>query len=169
MAGADFIHRQYLSELFGQHHAWLCLRLRRLLDSEQSAEDVASDTFLQLLASPNVVPIRDPRALLTTIARRLVYERWRRRDQERDYLQELSQEVAVPFASAESHAATLQILDRLDRRLDRLPAKIKSTFVLSRRGGLTYPEIAAHLGISQRSVSDYVEQAETCCRRACLE
>ncbi len=169
MAGADVMHRHYLSELFVQHHAWLCLRLRRLLDSEQSAEDVASETFLQLLASPNVVPIRDPRALLTTIAQRRVYERWRRRDQERDYLEGLALEDAVPFASAESHAATLQMLDRLDRRLDRLPAKIKSTFVLSRRGGLTYPEIAAHLGISRRSVSDYMDQAETCCRRACLE
>jgi DNA-directed RNA polymerase specialized sigma24 family protein len=92
MAGADVVHRHYLSELFVQHHAWLCLRLRRLLDSEQSAEDVASETFLQLLASPNVVPIRDPRALLTTIAQRLVYERWRRRDQERDYLEGLGLE-----------------------------------------------------------------------------
>lgn len=169
MAGADMMHRQYLGELFVQHHSWLCLRLRRLLDSQQSAEDVASETFLQLLASPNVVPIRDPRALLTTIAQRRVYERWRRRDQERDYLAGLALEDAVPYASAESHAATLQILDRLDRRLDRLPAKIKSTFVLSRRGGLTYAEIAAQLGISQRSVSDYMDQAETCCRRACLE
>ncbi|WP_456292587.1 sigma-70 family RNA polymerase sigma factor [Pseudomonas sp. AK106] len=169
MAGADMMHRQYLGELFVQHHSWLCLRLRRLLDSEQSAEDVASETFLQLLASPNVVPIRDPRALLTTIAQRRVYERWRRRDQERDYLAGLALEDAVPCASVESHAATLQILDRLDRRLDRLPAKIKSTFVLSRRVGLTYSEIAAQLGISQRSVSDYMDQAETCCRRACLE
>ncbi|HEX8587974.1 sigma-70 family RNA polymerase sigma factor [Pseudomonas sp.] len=169
MADADVTHRHYLSELFMQHHAWLCLRVRRLLDSTQSAEDIASETFLQLLASPNVVPIRDPRALLTTIAQRLVYEHWRRRDQQRDYLERLSREDAVPGESVESHAATLQALDRLDRRLDRLPAKIKSTFVLSRRGGLTYPEIAAHLGISQRSVSDYMDQAETCCRRACLE
>lgn len=169
MADADVTHRHYLSELFMQHHAWLCLRVRRLLDSTQSAEDIASETFLQLLASPNVVPIRDPRALLTTIAQRLVYEHWRRRDQQRDYLEGLSREDAVPGESVESHAATLQTLDRLDRRLDRLPAKIKSTFVLSRRGGLTYPEIAAHLGISQRSVSDYMDQAETCCRRACLE
>lgn len=169
MTSADPTHSNYVSELFAQHHGWLSLRIRRWVDSMQTAEDIASDTFLQVLAAPNVVPIRDPRALLTTIAQRLVYGHWRRRDQERGYLQGVSQEASVSSASVESHAATLQILDRLDRRLDRLPVKIKSTFVLSRRGGLTYPEIAAHLGISQRSVSDYMDQAETCCRRACLE
>lgn len=169
MSGADLTHRQYLSELFHRHHHWLCERLCRLLDSRDCAEDIASETFLQLLASPNVVPIRQPRALLTTIAQRLIYQRWRRRDLERAYLEGLVLEDDVQTPSPEHQAATLQILDRIDRRLNRLPVKVKATFVLSRSGGLTYPEIATRLGISRSSVSDYMDKAETCCRRACLE
>jgi RNA polymerase sigma-70 factor (ECF subfamily) len=169
MSGAELSHRQYLSDLFQQHYSWLCERLCQHLNSRACAEDIASEAFLQLLASPNVVPIREPRALLTTIAKRLVYQRWRRRDLERDYLAGLVQEDNPHVASAESLAATLQLLDLIDRRLNRLPAKVKSTFVLSRADGLTYPEIAAQLGISSRSVSDYMEKAETCCLRACLE
>jgi len=168
MAGADLTHRQYLSELFVQHHAWLCERLRRLLKSRECAQDIASQTFLQLLASPNVVPIRQPRALLTTIAQRLIYQRWRRGDLERDYVQGLAQEEQQAH-SPEHLAAALQTLDRIDRRLNRLPLKVKATFVLSHTQGLTYPEIAVHLGISQSSVSAYMDKAETCCRRACLE
>jgi len=169
MSGADVSHRQYLSELFQLHYAWLCDRLRRYLDSRACVEDIASETFLQLLASPNVVPIRQPRALLTTIANRLIYERWRRRDLERHYVDALTREEGDHAPSPESLTAALQLLDRLDRRLNRLPAKVKTSFVLSRGSGMTYPEISQRLGISARSVSDYIDKAETCCLRACLE
>jgi RNA polymerase sigma factor (sigma-70 family) len=169
MSGAEISHRQYLGELFHRHYLWLCERLRRHLDSPECAQDIAAETFLQLLASPNVVPIREPRALLTTIAKRLIYQRWRRRDLERDYLEELVQEEGDPALSPERVTEALQTLDRLDRQLNRLPAKVKATFVLSRGSGMTYPQIAAHLGISQSSVSHYMEKAETCCLRACLE
>jgi len=50
-----------------------------------------------------------------------------------------------------------------------LPAKVKATFLLSQLNGLTYPEIAAELGISQRSVSDYMARALNRCLRLCLE
>jgi len=169
MSGVDLSHRHLLSELFQRHYAWLCERLRRHLDGPESAEDIASETFLQLLASPNVVAIREPRALLTTIAQRLIYQRWRRRDLERDYRDGLMLEDDAHAPSPESLAATLQTLARIDRRLNRLPPKVKTTFMLARSVGLTYPEIATQLGISSRSVSDYLQKAETCCLRACLE
>jgi RNA polymerase sigma-19 factor, ECF subfamily len=156
------------AELFQLYYRWLCARLSRV-DGDDSAEDIASETFLQLLASPNVVPIREPRALLITIARRLIYQRWRRRDLERDYLQGLAADDAEHADSPEDLAATLQSLARIDQRLNRLPAKVKTTFVLARGDGLTYPEIAEQLGISMRSVSVYMHKAETCCLRAGLE
>lgn len=167
MSGVDLSHRQYLNELFQRHYGWLCERLRRYLDGPESAEDIASETFLQLLAAPNVVPIREPRALLTTIAQRLIYQRWRRRDLERSYLEGLTFEEDT--SSPERITEIAQALDRIDRRLNRLPPKVKSTFMLSRNVGLTYPEIATRLGISSRSVSDYMQRAETCCLRAGLE
>ena len=51
----------------------------------------------------------------------------------------------------------------LDALLDGLPDKVRTTFVLSRINGLTYPEIARQLGISQRSVSDYMARALSRC------
>lgn len=169
MPAVDSTHREYISSLFGSHYAWLCGRLRRQLDSPACAEDIASDTFMQLLVSPNVVPIREPRALLTTIAQRLIYQRWRRHDLERSHFDELSVIDDSHNPSPERLAQTIETLSRIDRRLDRLPAKVKATFLLSRHSGLTYPQIAVQLGISQRSVSVYMDQAETCCKRACLE
>lgn len=169
MSGAALSHGQTVSDLFRRHHRWLCDHLRRHLRAREWAEDIASETFLQLLAAAKGEPIREPRALLRTIAQRLIYQRWRRRDLERDYLEALVHEERAQTPSPESLAATLQTLERLDRRLNRLPAKVKTTFVLARGSGMTYPEIAVQLNISARSVSDYMDRAETCCRRACLE
>ena len=57
----------------------------------------------------------------------------------------------------------------VDGLLDGLPAKVKATFLLSQVNGLTYPEIAMQLGISQRSVSDYMSKAIHRCLKASLE
>lgn len=169
MSGADTSHSEYVGGLFRSHYQWLCTRLRRHLDSSAHAEDIAADTFVQLLTSPGVVPIRQPRALLTTIAQRLMYQLWRRRDLERAYLDALQLDDVYEAPSPEDLAQMIEALQCIDQLLDGLPAKVKATFLLSQVNGLTYPEIAAELGISQRSVSDYMTKAVSRCLRACLE
>jgi len=169
MSGADTSHSEYVGGLFRSHYQWLCTRLRRHLDSSAHAEDIAADTFVQLLTSPGVVPIRQPRALLTTIAQRLMYQLWRRRDLERAYLDALQLDDVYEAPSPEDLAQMIEAWQCIDQLLDGLPAKVKATFLLSQVNGMTYPEIAAELGISQRSVSDYMTKAVNRCLRACLE
>lgn len=163
MSGADISHRHYVGGLFQSHYAWLCNRLHRHLGSRAHAEDIAADAFAQLLSSPQVLPIRQPRALLTTIAQRLMYQLWRRRDLERGYLEAQGLDDSLP--SPETLAQRLERLQAIDQWLDGLPAKVKATFLLSQLNGLTYPQIAAELGISQRSVSDYMTRAFNRCLR----
>jgi len=122
-----------------------------------------------LLTSPGVVPIRQPRALLTTIAQRLMYQLWRRRDLERAYLEALREDDEQEIPSPEELAQMMEALQTIDQLLDGLPAKVKATFLLSQLNGLTYPEISEQLGISQRSVSDYMTKAVTRCLKASLE
>ncbi|EIK72672.1 RNA polymerase sigma factor, sigma-70 family [Pseudomonas synxantha BG33R] len=159
MSGADTAHSDYVGTLFRSHYAWLCSRLHGHLKSRAHAEDIAADAFAQLLGASGLAPILQPRALLTTIAQRLIYQLWRRRDLERAYLDCLDYDETASTLSAEDLAQQLETLQTIDQLLDRLPAKVKSTFLLSRLHGLTYPEIAAELGISQRSVSDYMARA----------
>ncbi|TFF06096.1 sigma-70 family RNA polymerase sigma factor [Pseudomonas sp. BCA14] len=165
MSGADTTHRDYVGGLFRSHYDWLCNRLHRHLDSRAHAEDIAADTFVQLLSAPGAGPIRQPRALLTTIAQRLMYQLWRRRDLERAYLEALDSEETCSAPSAQELAQMLEALQAIDQLLDGLPAKVKATFLLSQLNGLTYPEIATELGISRRSVSDYMTRAFNRCLR----
>ncbi len=159
MSGADTSHRDYVGLLYRTHHAWLQARLRRYPGSSSYAEDIAADTFTQLLTAGQGMSIREPRALLTTIARRLIYQRWRRRDVEQAYLMKMQHEAPAYSPSPEALTQVDQALQVVEAQLQGLPQKVRNTFLLSRVNGLTYPEIAAQLGISRRSVSDYMSLA----------
>ncbi|MEB0255810.1 RNA polymerase subunit sigma, partial [Pseudomonas sp. 5S2] len=64
----------------------LCSRMHHYHKTRAHAEHIYVDAFEQRLIEPQVAPIRHPRALLNTIAQRMVYQVWRRRDMERAYL-----------------------------------------------------------------------------------
>jgi RNA polymerase sigma factor (sigma-70 family) len=163
MSGTDFSHRNAVGGLFRAHYPWLCTRLRQYMGASPSVEDIAAETFTQLLESPGLTPIREPRALLTTIAQRLVYQLWRRRDLERQHRDQSQGFDSLQAKSPEELTQLTQALHGLDRTLERLPGKVRATFLLSRVDGLTYPQIAAELGISQRSVSDYMTRSKALC------
>ncbi|WP_454565156.1 sigma-70 family RNA polymerase sigma factor [Pseudomonas sp. AIG] len=162
MSGAELCHRHTVEGLFRAHYRWLCAYLRGHLHDTASSEDIAAETFAQLLEAPALRAIREPRALLTTIAQRLLYQRWRRSDLERRHRQQLDVDYA---ASPEDLVHLSQTLNRLDHSLQRLPGKVRTTFLLARIDGLTYPQIAAELGISQRSVSVYMSRSQALCDR----
>lgn len=168
MSGADPLHSEYVGSLFRNHYGWLCTRLRRHLDCMASAEDIAAETFVQIL-SGSAAPVREPRAFLTTIAKRLLFQTWRRRDLERAYLDALCAEDEILAPSPDEQVQMIEALLEIDRLLDGLPAKVKATFLLSQVDGLTYPEIARALGISPRSVSDYMAMAVKRCLKLSLE
>lgn len=73
-------HYSLIGQMFKRDYQWLCASVGRVLGCHHSAQDIASETFVRVLALPDPTAIREPRALLTTIARRLVYEGWRRQD-----------------------------------------------------------------------------------------
>lgn len=165
MSGTDVSHRNHFDGLFRAHYSWLCAHLRRHLGASPSVEDIAAETFVQLLQAPGLAPIREPRALLTTIARRLIYQLWRRRNLEHQHLDQLQHDDPQSVKSPEELAQLSQALQSLDQTLGRLPGKVRATFLLSRVDGLTYPQIAAELGISQRSVSVYMTRSQALCDR----
>lgn len=156
-----------IAELYSDHHGWLYGWLRRQLGCSFQAADIAQDAFVQVLGRPAALAqVREPRAYLTTIARRLVFDSWRRRDLEQAYLAELA---ALPEAfhpSPEERALVLETLLVIDRLLDGLSLRARRAFLLSQLDGLTYKEIAAELGVSASRVRQYMTQAMACCYRA---
>jgi len=151
--------------LYQDHHPWLQSLLRKRLSNREDAADLAQDTFLRLLRAP--VPqeeIREPRRYLATIAKGLVTDLFRRRALERAYLEYLAGLPQALAPSAEEQLALQQTLQEVDRMLQGLPPKVREAFVLAQFEELSYPEIAQRLGVSLRTVSNYLARAlEHCC------
>ncbi|WBS00385.1 sigma-70 family RNA polymerase sigma factor [Pseudoduganella sp. SL102] len=157
------LRNEWLSSEFRRSYGWLTATVHRLVGSRNDAEDLAASTFTELAALDEVGRVRQPRALLTTIARRLTYEFWRRRDLERAWLAELAQRPEGHGASAEEVCMTVEEIVRIDAALATLSAKAREAFILSQFEELGYAEIAARLGVSTSMVRKYVAQALAAC------
>lgn len=151
------------SDWFLQHYVWLTGRMRRQIGCRFAAEDIASEAFLQLLRMSGWQDTRAPRALLTTIAQRLLYEVWRRRDLEQAYLAWAATQPQAAVPSPEERVLMLETLVTIDRVLDGLSAKARSAFLYSQLDGLTYPQIATRLAVSVRMVQKYMTEALRLC------
>lgn len=154
-----------MHSFYQDHHPWLQSLLRKQLSNRDDAADLAQDTFVRLLRAP--LPqeeIRDPRRYLATIAKGLVTDLFRRRSLERSYLEYLATLPLALAPSAEEQLTVQQALLAVDRMLQGLPPKVRETFILAQYEELSYPEIAQRLGISLRTVSNYLTRAmEHCC------
>jgi RNA polymerase sigma-70 factor (ECF subfamily) len=66
-------------------------------------------------------------------------------------------------ASPESLLAVQQALQQLDRLLAGLAPQAREVFVLSQLEGLSYAQIAARTGLSDRTVKRYMAQGFEIC------
>lgn len=157
------LRQQFLSTEFRRSYGWLAACMHRLVGCRNDAEDLASSAFTELAAIEEFERIRQPRALLTTIARRLTFEFWRRRDLERHYLEELARQPGCHDASPEELCLAVEELVRIDAALRRLSVRAREAFLLSQYEDLGYAEIAERLGVSVSMVRKYVAQALDAC------
>ena len=156
------MHRE-IGALYADHHGWLQGWLRRRLGDAHQAADLAQDTFMRLLAREEPVQMREPRAFLTTVAQRVLFNHYRRQQLERAYLEALAQSPQAFAMSPEERALLLEALDEIDRRLVGLPAPVRRAFLLSQLDSMPQAEIATTLGVSLATVKRYIVQAGVQC------
>ncbi len=155
-----------LASLYVNYRPWLVDRLRFRLRNQADAEDLASDTFLQAAVSREpVTAIAEPKAYLSTIARRLLFHFWRRRELEQAYLQWLALHADDMAPSPEAVALGVEMLMRVDAVLHGLPPAVRAVFLYSQLDGLGYEDIARRMGLSVRTVQRHMALALERCLR----
>jgi RNA polymerase sigma-70 factor (ECF subfamily) len=98
----DTVIEQDLDNLYRDHHHWLLALLQRRLGNRSDAADLAHDVFVRLLNRPQSFTHFDgARAYLSTLAKGLCIDLWRRRDIEQAYLDALASqpEPTIPLPS----------------------------------------------------------------------
>ena len=92
MSASDLPLNHAVHALYTEHHGWLFGWLRKKLGCPHNAADLSHDTFVRILTSRDALGgMREPRAFLTTIAKRVLFNHYRRQDLERAYQETLAQ------------------------------------------------------------------------------
>lgn len=150
--------------LYSQHAVWLRRWLQGRTRCHEWAADITQDTFRRLIEHHDDAVVRDPRNLLTVIARRLLIDDVRRREVERAYL---SCHAALcddtETLTPERIAEAVQLLDGLAALLAGMPDQVREAFLLRRLERLTHAEIADRLGVSDRTVKRHIARAFAHC------
>lgn len=144
--------------LFRDHASWLGAWLSRQPWTVQAPEDIVSDVFLSLLSLPNMASVREPRAMMTTIAKRIIFDARRRKKLQIAYEDALS---ALPEAldvSPEERLILVQALQRIDAVLAKLSPRARTAFLMSQIDGMSNKDIAKELNVSLSAVSKYMTQ-----------
>lgn len=145
--------------LYVEHHDWLQGWLRRRLGDAHHAADLAHDTFVRVVAGRQAQKIQEPRAYLTTLAQRVLWNFWRRRELEQAWLDAVASLPQGLAPSPEDYLLVREAVETLDQWLGGLPAKVRQAFLLRRLDGLKHTEIATAMGISVATVERYLKQA----------
>lgn len=152
-----------LASLYDENHRWLRAWLYRQLRCPQDAADLTQDTFLRVFDSRQLVRLDEPRAFLSTVAKRLLFSFWRRKRLEQAYLDSLALLPEQFFPSEEDLALVREALESIDRLLCGLPVRVRRIFLLSRLEGLSQPQIAEVVGVSLATVERDLRRAFVHC------
>lgn len=171
MSAAELALHQQLHSLYCDHHGWLQAWLCKKLGCPHHAADVAQNTFLRVLTGREALhDVQQPRAWLTTTAKRLIIDEARRRQIEQAYLAAaaaLGEEDCHP--SPEQTLEAVQSLLQLSAVLEDLPRAARTAFVRHYLDGETHATVAAELGVSTKMVQKHLARVLLQARRVGIE
>jgi RNA polymerase sigma-70 factor, ECF subfamily len=125
----------------------------KLLPSSTEAEEVVQKTFISLWDQRRQIDEkRSFGSYIYTIARYIAYKTFRRLLSEKINIDHFIENEEVFQETTGNDVYYNELVEVLDKIIDRLPAKRKEIFRLNRIEGLTYKETAQKLGISENTV-----------------
>jgi RNA polymerase sigma-70 factor, ECF subfamily len=131
-------------ELFNACYPRLAGWVRRLVDDDETAHEIASEAFTRLLARWSV--LESPQSYLYMIATNLVRDHWRKSGRERRAIRSLT--AAAPLDPAYHPAEDVDVR----ALIEGLPPRLRSAFLLHYYAGFGVREVATMLGRPEGTV-----------------
>ena len=151
-----------LDDLYRRHSLWLANALRKTLRlSTHEIEDLVQEAYLRLSIYSQSELAEQPKALLLRIGLNLARDRGRS-SAVRAKATDAMRASGILGLSGICAAEQEELLD-LKRLVLSLPLPLREVFVLSRFTSMTYEQIAAHLGISVKTVEWRMGKALASC------
>jgi RNA polymerase sigma factor (sigma-70 family) len=157
-----------VERLFAEHRGALQAFFRRRVRSKADAADLAQEVYVRMLRIRDEEAIRDPVRYLYTVANNLVKEHAvldRRQASGIDIDEAPAHEQLETLPAFDGELDATQRVARLGVVLKQLRPKCRAAVELRFTQGLSFREIAVHLGVSPQMAKKYVAQALGHCRR----
>ena len=146
--------------LFHTQYGALCEYIHTFVRSRDVAEELAQDVFARLWERHTRAPVSLAVPYLYTAARNRALTYLRRDRVARNAVEQLARAAAeypTETVSAEIHADELAVA--VEGAIAELPERCRLIFVMSRREGLSYAEIASALDIAVSTVETQISRA----------
>jgi len=138
------VDREAAEDLFNACYPRLAGWVRRLVDDDDTAHEIASEAFTRLLARWS--GLDNPQSYLYMIATNLVRDHWRKSGRERRAIRSLT--AAAPPDPAYHPAQDVDVR----ALIEALPARLRSAFLLHYYAGFAVREVAVMLGRPEGTV-----------------
>ena len=141
-----------------QLRRFLLARLRNVAD----VPDFMQEVYLRMLRVRNAESIRSPEAYLFTVAQHVVQQQALQTSASADasqLMRMLERGQVGPDGNPELDVSAQQCLEQLQKSLDELHPKARAAFILSRRDGLNFDQIAERLQVSRPMAKKYLTKA----------
>lgn len=154
-----------LASLFKEHNRSLVSYLALRLHSLQEAKEVAQEAYVRLLQLDKPGAESFLKTYLFRVATNLAVDRLRRRNYRRQVEQaEATADIDCGINDPEQTLAAKDALRMLNVCLEELPEKCRQAFLMFRLEGRSQEQIAQRLGVTDRMVRHYINQALLYCR-----
>lgn len=146
-----------MEELFRYNYRPLCLYALHYLRDADLVEDVVQECFAVLWEKlQGGVPVANRRAYLYMSVRNRCLDHLRRKGVQTEQLKPYDTYGIIDDDDACERSQTEA---RLWTAIDSLPEKCREVFLMSKRDGMKYEEIATELGISENTVRNQISKA----------
>ena len=161
--------RPSIEDIVDRRYEDLLRFVRYRIRDPAEVRDVAQEAFMRLLRIDREELIERPEAYLFRIAANLAYEHRLRSARQMSEGDMASDEIADRSESPEVRVQDQERIQRIDRVFAQLPPLPRAALLLQHRDGLTYDQIAVHLGTTKHMVKKHLTRAMAQCRAALRE
>ncbi|GJL56017.1 MAG: RNA polymerase sigma factor [Nitrospirales bacterium] len=150
---------QDIEQLYHHHKSELIRRLLRIVRCDQTAIDLAQETYLRLVNLAKTTTVSFPRAFLYRTATNLAIDHLRKQSYRQHLPLEAAEDLPTDTPSGDQHLAYKERMVTYQHALATLTPRCRQAFLLHRLHQCSYREIGNRLHISQGAVEKLMVRA----------